>query len=479
MNHPAVDALAGQVANTCRDLVAQPGLPFAEHLPEDQINKVLVAIGVIFRERIYTPAVTLWTFLTQVLDADHSCQIAVHRLLAFRVATELSPCSTDTGAYCKARARLPEELLHQLTRQTGRDLMAEAEQGWLWKGRQVKVVDGTTLSMPDTEENQKEYPQSRRIAAGIGFPLMRLAVVFSLAVGTVLDVAMGQQRGKGTGEVSLFRCLDDVLDPGDVLLGDRNFSGFFEVARAQAREADVVMRLHAGRKKEKFDGQRLANRKVGWRKPRRPSWMTAEEYESYPDWIKLRLVHVRVRVPGFRTKCYTVVTTLLYTSAYTTRDLAELYRRRWQAEINLRSLKTTLQMDILRGKSPDVVRKEVWAHLLVYNVVRTLMARAATAAGVRPDELSFAGSLQAFNAFLPNLRTARTEAEAARLLSALLVAIGENKVGNRPDRVEPRVVKRRPKSYPHLAEPRAEARQRLIDDAQRLMDDATPSEAGH
>ena len=164
-------------------------------------------------------------------------------------------------------------------------------------------------------------------------------------------------------------------------------------------------------------------------------------------------------------KRYVVVTTLTDVTAYPSNDLAELYRRRWQAELNLRSLKTTLQMDILRGRSPDVVRKEVWAHLLAYNVIRALMARAASVEGVRPDELSFAGALHAVNGFLPELRGARTEAAAARLWAALLVAIGSHRVGDRPDRVEPRAVKRRPKHYPKLKVPRAEARRRLMEDA--------------
>jgi hypothetical protein len=465
MNHPATQALAGQVATTCHDLVTQPGLPLAEHLPQQQIHDTFHTLGGVFRQRIYSPAVTLWTFLSQVLDADHSCQMAVHRLAAFRAATGQTPCATDTGAYCKARARLPEPLLCQLTRQTGKALLDQAQPEWLWKGRPVKVVDGTTLSMPDTEDNQEAYPQQRRLPAGLSFPLMRLVVVFALAVGTVLDAALGPQQGQGTGEVSLFRTLYDVLDPGDVLLADRAYSGFYEVARALQRGADVVVRLHQSRKKPHFEGQRLANRRVGWRKPPRRSPMPVAEYESYPEWIKLRLVHVVVRVPGFRTRCYVLVTTLRDTKAYSASDLAELYRRRWQAEINLRSLKTTMQMDVLRGRSPEMVRKEVWAHLLVYNVVRTLMACAARVVPVRPEQLSFAGALQALQAFLPNLRAARWQAEAERLWSGLLAALAARRVGNRPDRVEPRAVKRGRKSYPRLRKARAGAGPRRRDEA--------------
>jgi len=463
MNHPATDAAARQVANACHDLVAQPGLPFAEHLPATQVHDTLHDLGGSYRERIYTPAVTLWTFLQQVLDADHSCEQAVDRLAAFRDAEGLPPCSEDTGAYCKARARLPEELLHELMRQTGRGQMDKAEGNWLWKGRQVKVVDGTGLSMPDTEANQEGYPQPQEIPAGIGFPLLRLVVVFALSVGTVLDAAVGRWSGKGTGEVSLFRSLDDVLDPGDVLLADRIYADFWDVARAVMRGADIVMRRHAGRKAVKFRGRGdgTGSRREGWCKPARPAWMSREEYESYPEWIKIRVLRVVVRQRGFRTRVLVLVTTLLDGQRYSCEDLAELYRRRWQAELNLRSLKTILQMDILRGKSPDIVRKEIWAHLLAYNVVRTLMAQAATQVGVRPDELSFTGALHVVNAYLPKLQGARTATEAERLWSRLLRRIGRRRVGERPDRYEPRKVKRRPKNYTRLRRPRAEERRRL------------------
>jgi hypothetical protein len=457
------------VAGACRQLAQRPGLPFAEHLPAEQIHQAFRDAGAVFRERVFTPAVTLWTFLSQVLDPDHTCRQAVARLLAWRTAVGLPPCSADNSAYCKARGRLPEQALHDLTRQTGRELMEQAEPHWLWKGRRVKVVDGTGLSMPDTPENQKEYPQSPKIKAGVGFPLMRLVVVFSLAVGTVLEAAMGKFRGKGTGELSLFRSIDDVIEPGDVLLGDRLYSDFWDVARMQARGADVVLRLHAGRAPVWFRGRghSTANRRVCWHKPQRPSWMSEEEYATYPEWLRLRVVRVDVRQRGFRTKRLVLVTTLLDAEAVTLEDLAELYRRRWQAELYLRSLKTTMQMDILRGKTPEMVRKEVWAHLLVYNVVRTLMAQAARATRVRPDEVSFTGALQTVNAFLPNLRSARTAEEVTRLCLVLLEAIAQHRVGNRPDRYEPRAVKRRPKKFPRLKEPRAEARRRLREGVKR------------
>jgi hypothetical protein len=446
-----------------QQLQQQAGLPFADYLPAGRIQEAAHDVGCFFRERVFTPAVTLWTFLSQVLDADHSCRQAVARLLAWRSARGWRACSPDTGAYCKARRRLPEALLRQLARQTGQDLLQQAPSQWRWHGRDVKVVDGSGVSLPDTPANQKAYPKDARCPPGVGFPVVRLVVIFSLAIGTVLDAAFGRFRGKQQGEVSLFRTIDDVLRPGDVLLGDRLFADFWDVARLRGRGVDVVMRMHAGRAPVWFRGRghSTANRRVWWRKRKRPEWMTPQEYDALPEWLCLRALRVDVRQRGFRTRRLVLVTTLTDAGAYPAADIAELYRRRWQAELNLRSLKQGLQMDPLRAKSPEMVRKEIWAHLLTYNLVRTVMAQAAAQAQVRPDEVSFTGALQTINAFLPEMRAVATPEEAGVLWEVLLWAVGEHRVGNRPDRYEPREVKRRPKNYPPLKEPRAQARQRL------------------
>jgi putative transposase len=284
-----------------------------------------------------------------------------------------------------------------------------------------------------------------------------------LAVGTVLDAAMGRFRGKRSGELSLFRTLDDALEPGDVVLGDRLFSDFWDVARLWRRGMDVVMRMHAGRSPVWFRGRghSLANRRIWWRKTKRPDWMSPEDYAALPEWLHLRALRVDVRQRGFRTKRLVLVTTLTDAQAYPAADVAALYRRRWQAELRLRSLKTHLQMDILRGKTPEVVRKEVWAHLLVYNIVRGLMAQAASTVGIRPDEVSFKGALQTFHAFLPYLLTATSAAEEAERWAAMIDAISQHRVGDRPDRYEPRAVRYRKRKFPQLKVTRAEARRFL------------------
>jgi Transposase DDE domain len=442
----------------------------ADCLPASVIDDTFRGLGRDFRDRVFTPAITLWTLLSQVLDADHSCRQAVARLLAFRSAQGLRPCSPDTGAYCKARGRLPEALLRGLTRRTGRELLEQTPPLWLCKGRSVKLVDGTALSMPDTPKNQKAYPKSKKLAPGVGFPLVRRVVVFSLAVGSVLEAALGPFHGQGNGELSLWRKLQDTLQRGAVLVADRLYPTFWVVADALARGADVVMRMHAGRAAVWFRGRghRTDNRRLWWHKPQRPRWMTPEQYERMPQWLQLRAVRVDVRQPGFRTKRLLLGTTLTDAAEVTGADLAELYRRRWQAELYLRSLKTTLQMDVLRGTSPEIVRKEIWAPLLVYNLLRTVMAQAAAAATVRPDQLSFTGALQTINAFLPQVRAVQTSADAQALWDVLLWAVAEHRVGNRPDRYEPRAVKRRAQNYPRLQEPREQARQRLRKRAKRV-----------
>jgi hypothetical protein len=437
------------------------GLPFAEHLPAGLIHRTARRLGVCFRQRLYTPAVTLLAFLSQALDHDHSCRQAVARLLAFRSASGLRPCSPDTGAYCKARGRLPEGLLRELARASGRRAAAQAPPAWLWKGRHVKVVDGTGLSMPDTPANQQAYPKSRKLPAGVGFPLLRLVVVFSLAVGTVLEAALARRCGRGHGEQSLFRSLWEQFQAGDVLLGDRLYGDFFTLARARARGVDVVTRPAAGREAVRFRGGRADGLPVCWLKPPRPDWLGRRAYERLPRCLHLRAVRVLVRRPGFRSKRLVLVTTLTDAAAVSGADLADLYRRRWQAELHLRALKQSLQMDILRGRSPAMVGKEVWAHLLVYNLVRRVMAQAAAAAGARADAVSFTGAVQTLNAFWPQLRALGTAEEARLLWAVLLWAVGKHRVGRRPNRYEPRAVKRRPKKFPHLSEPRGAARRRL------------------
>jgi hypothetical protein len=430
-------------------------LYFAALLPQEVILEALGEASSLWQGWIYTPAVTVWVFLAQCLSADHSCREAVARLAGWRTARGLRSCSADTGAYCTARGHLPEDACRRLVRRTGRDAEAAAPAEWLWRGRRVRIVDGSTVTMPDTPENQAAYPQAKTQRPGCGFPIARIVVVFSLAVGTVLEAAIGSYQGKQSGENSLFRTLDGVLEAGDVLVADRYYGGWIDLALLRRRSVDAVVPKHQLRPTDFRTGRSLGREDhlVRWKKPARPAWMTEPDYAALPDELEVREVRVRVKQKGFRTRSLVIVTTLLDAAAYPCDDVAELYRRRWQAELNLRSLKTVLQMDQLRCKTPERVRNEFYIHLLGYNLIRRVMAAAAQETGAAPPQISFKGTLQTLTSFLPLLAAADSLDAWHR---ALLTAIATHIVGNRPDRCEPRLLKRRPKPHKLLQKPRAD-----------------------
>jgi hypothetical protein len=462
VSHRTRGRLSRQLHSARQRLAAAPGLPFSQLMDAQTIDDALAADGGTFRERLYPPCTTLWIFLSQVLDPMQCCLQAVLRFVAYRLAHELTPCSSETGAYCQARHRLPEGVVKRLMQETGRQVHDRAmPDAWRWKGRAVQLADGTTVSMPDTPANQAAYPQPRSQKPGVGFPLARLVVLFSLAVGTVLDVAIGQAQGKQTGEVSLLRGLHEQFDAGDILLADRLFCTYFDLAMLHGRGVDVVTRVHQQRRVDFRRGQRLGrdDHVVRWTKPRRPDWLDDDTYHRLPDQFAVREVRVRVTIPGFRSRTVIVVTTLRDADTYPARDVAELYRARWHAELDLRSLKQTLQLDILRCGTPAMVRKEIWVHLLAYNLIRRVMADAAEKHGVLPRDLSFKTALESLLAFAPYLAM-MSSPRAATYYDHLLDAVARHRVGDRPDRYEPRLKKRRPKAYGKLQEPRVTARKR-------------------
>lgn len=447
-----IETLRAQFAQT-------DGLAFTDVLTADRVETALREEGACWRHKVYTPVVTLWAFLTQVASPDGCCRAAVARVLAWLVSQGRPPARPTTGPYCKARARLPESLPRRLARETGRDLYRQAEAAWRWQGRKVKVADGTTVSMPDTEANQQAYPQPDAQKPGLGFPIARVVVVFCLATGAALDAALGRYRGKRTGEAALLRQLAEAFEPGDVVLGDRSFGSFYELALWRTRGVDAVVRLHQARRPDFRTGRRLGPKDhvVAWDRTDRPGWLDEATDASLPRKLMVREVEVRVAQPGFRTRRLVVVTTLLDADAYPAAALAALYRARWHAELDLRSLKGTLGLDVLRCQSPDLVRKEFWMHLLAYNLIRAVMARTAQDLGCAPRELSFAGALQAVRAFGERLLEAGA-ARAEELHGWLPIVVGCHQVGDRPDRVEPRARKRRPKHGAYLTKPREQAR---------------------
>lgn len=400
------------------------------------------------RERLYPPTVALSMFLRQCLDADGSCQKAVNGWAAQRCAEGLSVQSVRTGAYCKARERLPVAMATGLAHTVGALVSARAKPGWRWRGRDVKLVDGTGISMPDTAENQRCYPQPSSQGEGVGFPLARVVGVMCLATGVVIDAAIGPHAGKGSSELGLLRTLDAAFCPGDVMLADAFYCNYFLIATMMAAGVDVVFEQNGSRHTDFRRGTSLGPRDhlVSWKKSKtKPEWMTAQQYADFPDELTVREVQVDGQV---------LVTTLIKPKI-SKGELDQLYARRWNAELDLRNIKTTLGMDVLRCLTPRMVEKELWVHLLAYNLIRLLMAQAALDAEVHPRQLSFKHAVQLWVEWQGQRVDLGADPDTFfRLLAQLLV-------GNRPGRVEPRARKRRPKPYPWLKMPRAKAREHV------------------
>jgi hypothetical protein len=468
-SHGSQGRLRGKVDRAGARLIQDNGAGLRDLLPAQTVQRAVEMEGIQFRDCLFTPLVTLWMFLTQVLSANGSCREAVAGLLAFVAArgvgmpVDLDCIDPETGPYCKARKRLPEGLVSRLARETGRQLHDRYPSGPLLGGRTVKVVDGTTCSMPDTPQNQKAWPQPCTQKPGLGFPLVRLVAIMSLNCAAVLDVAMGPYQGKKTGESALLRTMLGSLEKGDVLLADRYYASYWMIALLRARGVDSLFRQHQRRKINFRVGERLGHddHVITLYKPsQRPDWMDKATYRQMPATLSVREVRLRVWRRGFRVRTLVLVTTLLDAQLYNKQELARAFRFRWHVELDLRSIKQTMKMSVLRCKTPPMVRKEIWVHLLAYNLIRTLMARAAERAGIQPREVSFAGAVQTVNAFAPVLELAGP-ADRPRLLDILLRIIVRHRVGDRPNRYEPRAVKRRAKPIAWLTVPRKQARERL------------------
>lgn len=455
--------LSQQLSVLRRQFALSDELPFGNVLSTALVERLITEASLTVRERVFTPTITVLMFLWQVISQDHSCRDVVARLLAFRTATGQPPCSPQTGGYCQARQRLPESFVAALARETGRELERSTPDEWRWKGRRVHVFDGSTVTMPDTAANQEDYPQQSNQKQGLGFPIARIAAVFSLSCGAVLDLAVCRYQGKGQSELGLLRALWNMFDAGDVLLADRYICSWFELMGLQQRKVDFVVRMHQSRKVDFRRGKRLGKQDhvVAWKKPRRRPGMDRAVYAALPDVLLVREMRLVLTVPGFRTRRLDVATSLQDPQALSKLDLADLYRQRWNAELDLRSLKQTMQMDMLRCKTPEMVRKELWTHILGYNLIRTVMAQAALRYAIPPRQISFEGAMQALLAFQPYWVLSSPEIGAA-LHAELLRFVASHRVGRRPNRVEPRVKKRRPNSYRLLTQPREIARAAIL-----------------
>lgn len=430
------------------------GLPFKELLPEASIAETIDELKIKYRSRIFDPIVTLWAFLSQVLDTDKSCHNAVSRIISYLVGEGVEIPSTDTSAYCQARQRLPEKLLEKLFYKAAVCLEEKVNKQYLWCGRNIKVIDGSNVSMPDTKENQLSYPQHKSQKNGCGFPIAKIGVIFSIATGAAIGLVIDIFN---THDIQLARKLYKFLKPGDVLLGDRAFCAYADLIKIKSLDCDGLFRKHQSRKTQMRGGKIVGNcdKLVKWYKPKKcPKGLTQEEFNSLPATLIVREIYYYIFVPGFRTKQVSLITTLLDNNEYSTVDIVRLYNERWSVEVNLKHLKTTLGMDVLRGKTPSLVRKEVWAFLLAYNLLRTLMFSSANSSfKVSPLNLSLQGTRHHFNNFIPKLLNTSEQARDI-IYQTLLKIIIHKEIPKRPGRCEPRVRKRRPKAYPLMQKTR-------------------------
>lgn len=462
MKHNKVERVRRSAAMLRRQFLQADAGIFDQMLGEQEMTAMVNGLVEPYRERIYPPLDTLRLFVGQVLSSDRACQDVVGRRLSERIAQGQSASALNTGSYCDARRRLPITLPIRLGATLGERLESMAPSRWRWQGRSVKLFDGTTVSMPDTPSNQRAYPQSRLQKPGLGFPIARIGALIGLASGAVLRHQVAACEGKGTGEQSLLENLLDHLKTGDVVLADALLATWWIVEGASRRGADVVMAQHGRRVTDFTRGQRLGRNDhlVQWPRPPKPQTMSAEEYARYPAFISMREVEVDGRI----------LVTTLHDRFVSARALDTLYRMRWNIEVDFRTIKATLQMDVLRCQSQPMVEKEIAVCLLAYNLVRWAMAKAASLSDVLPRALSFTGAKRLLNAFADQLRRTPCD-QICTLITTVLASIATLQLPHRPDRIEPRAKKRRPKNLPLLTVPRHVARELIR--AQRQLNRVT------
>jgi len=482
-----VGHLNASVALVRRSLLQDDSLPFTDGLLSEHIEQAFEAEGVSFGEPgdaiakagdeiVYTMGVTLWAMLSQAIFTgfQRSCRAAVQRISVYFALAGREVSSTNTGAYCRARAKVTEGVVRRLAEGVAERCEAAVPDEYRWHGFRIRVIDGTTFSMPDTPENQAEYPQSNSQEAGLGFPIMRAVALTSLATGMIVALATGPYSGKETGETALFRTLFEQLRSGDLVLADRYFGGWFMLALLQTLGLEFVTRLHQFRSADFTQGKRLGkgDHVTTWPKPQRPDWLDKETYNRLPDQLEVREIEVQVVSPGFRTRSLVVVTSLLDSRLYSKSEIATLYRRRWIVELELRDIKSTMELDVLRRLTPEAVKCELWTGLLAYNLVRQSMLQSAQAGDVLPHQLSFTASLQMLTntwvlAAVPPMVTI---GDNQRVIALRILNGHSQRVGNRPNRVEPRAVKRRSSPIALLTTLRDIARNKLVESQKKLAD---------
>ena len=452
---------------TIAAFLSQPGLAFAGILSAERIERIFSRHGNLFGVgRIYSTAVMVWSFLSQVLrdGKEASCQAAVARVVAYQEQHGAAAPTSDTGDYCRARNKLSEAALRDVSREVAAEMQEQARDEWLWKGRQAKLVDGFTFTMPDTPENQAEFPSPKSQKTGVGLPIARAVAILSLATACAMDLAIGPYAGKETGETALLRQLLGSFNPDDVAVMDRYYCSFMMIALLLGRNVDVCTRMHQKRHVDFRRGRRLGkyDHIIVWTKPQRPTWMDQATYDTIPERMELREIRYRIVQPGYRTSTITIATTLTDAEVTSKEDIAELYGFRWNSELDIRSIKQSLNLAHVRSKSPEMVRKELWTTMLGYNLIRTTAAAAAVLHNKQPRQISFTTTCQYV---LASWTLLSNDLIAADLVQSycrrMLSQIAECEVAHRPGRLEPRVIKRRRHGYKLMQEPRAVLRAKL------------------
>ncbi|MEM8736072.1 MAG: IS4 family transposase [Planctomycetota bacterium] len=454
-------------AKIANAFLGREGLPFTELISAERIAEVFARHNNLFGSgAIYSTAVMVWSFLGQVLrdGKEASCQSAVARVVTYCLQSGKQPPTEDTGDYCKARAKLSEHALHELATDIAADLEKAADPSWLWKGLHAKLVDGFTFTMPDTAKNQAEYPQQCQQLPGCGFPIARAVAIVSLATACVIDLAFGPYQGKETGETALMRKILGRFGKGDIVVMDRYYCSFMMIAKLLGQDAQVCARKHHLRHTDFRRGKRLGkyDHLIKWTRPLRPSWMSQTQYEQIPKDLILREIRYWIVEKGRRTKSVTIITTLLDDQKFDKQEIADLYGFRWNAETDIGHIKTSLNLWHVRCMSPGMVRRELWTTVLAYNLIRTTAATAAAVHRKLPRQISFTGTCQyLLSSWMLHSIGASNEVRLDHELSVLLEHIARCEVANRPGRLEPRSIKRRPKQYPFMMKPRSVLRKQL------------------
>ena len=459
---------SGSFQIVVRAFLSGEGLPFAEILSAERIERIFAKHGCLFGlHGIYSTAVMVWSFLSQVLrdGKEASCRSAVARLVGYRGLQGLDSPTNDTGDYCRARAKLSAAALHELSREVAEELEQAADASWLWKGKHhAKLIDGFTFTMPDTPENQARYPQQKAQKPGIGFPIARVVAIVSLATACVMDLAMGPYQGKETGESALLRSMLGSLAKGDIAVMDRYYCSFMLIAMLQAQGTHTCARKHQSRHSDFSRGRRLGmgDYLIVWTRPKCPKWMDQEAYARIPETLCLREIRFQIVVRGRRTATIDIITTLTDVEHYSKEDIAALYGFRWNSELDIRSIKSNMNLAHVRCKSPEMVHRELWTTILGYNLIRTTSAGAALLHDKHPRQISFTSTCQYVLAtWVQTSANWVDEAQLEGYLLKMLEQIAACEVANRPGRLEPRVLKRRRHGYKLMLKPRKRLRTEL------------------